>query len=303
MDDQAKFQRMLEMLMMISGSYGYSIEQIADKYNISQRTVYRYLTTFQNAGFLLEKKNGYCRIDKASKEYKDLSKLLHFSEEEAHILSKAIHLIDDENNFKHELYEKLYHLFDSDKAVNKIVRKGKSENVIQLKNAIKNKRQVILKNYHSSHSEKIKDRIVEPFDFSSNYVFVWCYDAEDKSNKTFKVARIKDVIVTNKKWKYQSMHKKFETDVFRMSGEKRVKVKLKLSLLAYNLLLEEFPLSEKYLKQNGSNYIFDGWVCNFNGIGRFILGLSGEIEIIFPKQLKDFISEKSQKIFKNIHSD
>jgi len=294
MDDQAKFQRMLEILMMISGSYGYSIAQIADKYNVSERTVYRYLTTFQNAGFLLDKKNGNYKIDKTSSQFKDLSKLLHFSEEEAHVLSKAIHLIDDENNFKHELYEKLYHLFDSDKAINKIVRKEKSENIIGLKNAIKNKRQVILKNYRSSHSENIRDRIIEPFDFSSNFVFVWCYDMESKSNKTFKIARIKDVIVTDKKWKSESKHKKFETDVFRMSGEKKIPIKLKLSLLAYNLLLEEFPLSEKYLKQNDINYIFDGWVCNFNGAGRFILGLPGEIKIISPKELKGFLKEKSK---------
>ena len=297
MDDQAKFQRMLEILMMISGSYGYSIEQIADKYNISGRTVYRYLTTFQNAGFLLDKKNGYCKINKTSSQYKDLSKLLHFSEEEAHVLSKAIHLIDDENNFQHELYEKLYHLFDTDKAVNKIVRKEKSDNIIGLKNAIKNKRQVILKNYRSSHSENIRDRIIEPFDFSSNFLFVWCYDIESKSNKTFKVARMKKVIITDKKWKHESKHKKFDTDVFRMSGEKKIQIKLKLSLLAYNLLIEEYPLSEKYLKQNGSNYIFDGWVCNFNGVGRFILGLPGEIEVISPKELVDFLKEKNQKTY------
>jgi predicted DNA-binding transcriptional regulator YafY len=293
MDDQAKFQRMLEILMMISGSYGYSVEEIADKYKISQRTAYRYLTTFQNAGFLLDKKNGYFKIDKTSSQYKDLSKLIHFSEEEAHILSKAIHLIDDENNFKHELYEKLYHLFDSDKAVNKIVRKEKSENVIQLKGAINNKQQVILKGYRSSNSDNVRDRLIEPFAFTSNYLYVWCYDVEDKSSKTFKIARIKEVKVTDKKWKNEPKHKKHETDVFRISGDTKISVKFKLSLLAYNLLIEEYPLSEKYLKkQNDSNYIFDGWVCDFKGIGRFILGLPGEVEVIKPKELKVYLSQK-----------
>jgi hypothetical protein len=65
-------------------------------------------------------------------------------------------------------------------------------------------------------------------------------------------------------------------------------------MLAYNLLIEEFPLSEKYLKQNDSNYIFEGWVCNYSGVGRFILGLPGEIEVISPKELVKFLKEKNQ---------
>lgn len=293
MDDQAKFQRMLEILMMISGSYGYSVDEIADKYNISQRTAYRYLSTFQNAGFLLDNKKGYFKIDKTSPQYKDLSKLIHFSEEEAHILSKAIHLIDDENKFKHELYEKLYHLFDSDKAINKIVKKESSENVIRLKGAIKNKEQVVLKGYRSSNSDNIRDRLIEPFAFTTNFLYVWCYDLEDKESKTFKIARIKEVIVTDNEWKNETKHKKHETDVFRISGDKKIPVKFKLSLLAYNLLTEEYPLAEKYLvKQNDSNYIFDGWVCDFKGVGRFILGLPGETEVLKPKELKEYLRKK-----------
>ena len=200
MNDQAKFQRMLEILMRLSGSYAYSVKQLAEDFDSSGRTIYRYLTTFKNAGFLLDNNNGYFRIDKKSPDYKDLSKLIHFSEEEAHILSRAIHLIDDESKFKNELYEKLYVLFDSDKAVNKIVKKESSENVIKLKGAIKNKEKVILKGYRSSNSDNIRDRFIEPFNFTSNYNYVWGYDPETKSSKTFKIARIKEVIITNKKW-------------------------------------------------------------------------------------------------------
>jgi predicted DNA-binding transcriptional regulator YafY len=295
MDDQAKFQRMLEILMKLSGSYGYSIKQLASDFNSSERTIYRYLTTFKNAGFLIENHNGYFKIDKKSPDYKDLSKLIHFSEEEAHILSRAIHLIDDENKFKNELYEKLYILFDSDKAVNQIVKKESSENVIKLKGAIKNKEIVILKGYRSSNSDNIRDRSIEPFNFTSNYNYVWGYDAETKSSKTFKIARIKEVIITNKKWSYQKKHKQNEVDVFRISGTKTVKVILSLNLMAYNLLIEEYPLSEKYITKKTDKYIFDGSVCDFSGIGRFVLGMMDQIEVIKPNGFKDFLNDKIKK--------
>jgi predicted DNA-binding transcriptional regulator YafY len=53
MNDQAKFQRMLEILMKLSGSYGYSVKQLSEEFDSSDRTIYRYLNTFKNAGFLL----------------------------------------------------------------------------------------------------------------------------------------------------------------------------------------------------------------------------------------------------------
>lgn len=293
MNDQAKFQRMLEILMKLSGPYGYSVKQLADDFESSERTIYRYLTTFKNAGFIIDSTNGYFKIDKKSNEYKDLTKLVHFSEEEAHILSKAIHLIDDESKFKNDLYEKLFVLFDSEKAVNKIVRKESSENVIKLKGAIKNQEQVLFEAYRSSNSDKIRDRFVEPFGFTSNYNYVWCYDIEAKASKTFKVARIKGIKATKKKWKNERHHKKNEIDVFRIGGEKKIPVKLTLSLMAYNLLIEEYPLSEKYLeKRKDSEYHFNGWVCNFNGIGRFILGMIDQVEVLSPKALKEYLNEK-----------
>jgi len=152
---------------------------------------------------------------------------------------------------------------------------------------------VIFHGYRSSNSDNIRDRLLEPFAFTSNYNYVWCYDIEAKSSKTFKVARIKEVKITDKKWKNEKLHKRNEIDVFRIGGEKTIPVKLTLSLMAYNLLLEEYPLSEKFLMKSKDNkYTFDGWVCDFNGVGRFVLGMIDQVEIVSPKSLKDYLNGK-----------
>lgn len=69
---------------------------------------------------------------------------------------------------------------------------------------------------------------------------------------------------------------------------------LRLSLIAYNLILEEFPLSEKYIKKVNDNYnLLTTEVGNFLDVGRFVLGLPGKIEVDYPQALKDYL--KSDK--------
>ena len=75
-----------------------------------------------------------------------------------------------------------------------------------------------------------------------------------------------------------------------------ITIQLKLSMLAYNLLLEEFPLAEKYIEVlDKNNYLLTTEVGNFIGVGRFVLGLADEIEVVYPKEFKDYLNEKMKK--------
>ena len=47
-----------------------------------------------------------------------------------------------------------------------------------------------------------------------------------------------------------------------------------------------------YLEQNGDVYVFHGPVANYEGIGRFVLGLIDEVGIVSPQPFKDFIDGK-----------
>ncbi|MGC6415065.1 MAG: HTH domain-containing protein [Bacteroidia bacterium] len=89
MGDQAKFQKMLEVLLMLDCKYGRTIQELSDRFDISQRTVYRYFDTFKQVGFVIENNSGYFRIDKENSTAQDISQLLHFTEEEAFILVKS----------------------------------------------------------------------------------------------------------------------------------------------------------------------------------------------------------------------
>lgn len=299
MSDQAKFQKMLEVLLLLDCQYGRTIAELSERFEVSQRTVYRYLDTFKNVGFIIENNNGYFKIDKRNATVQDISHLLHFSEEEAFILSKAIHTIDDADDLKNKLVKKLYSLYDFDRVIHAISKKEESENIYSLLQAIKQQKQVVLQSYKSGNSKNIRDRIVEPIDFTINYTGVWCYDIEDGINKVFKTSRIKNVVLLEQIWKYKPKHKKGIIDIFRMQSFEPVPVSLELSLVAYNLIIDEYPLSEKYIIKITDNlYQLECEVGNFIGVGRFILGLPGEVKIIASEALKQYVLERHQLFIK-----
>lgn len=297
MSDQAKIERIIKLLLLLSGSFGYTINEISKKLEISQRSIYRYLETFRNAGLVIDKnKDGYWRIEKNNSQYKDLYELLQFSEEESYILQKAIHSIDDNNALKSGLVSKLYSLYDSKRIIDTIIKKENSETISNLSKAITDKKQVKIIAYKSANSNTVSDRILEPIKFTTNFVSVWCYEPEKKATKLFKTARINKVEISGKQWEHENKHKPGYIDCFRISSDKKIPVKLQLNMRARNLLIEEYPLSEKDIKEIEDNkFIFNSYVCNFMGIGRFVLGLMNEIIIISPTDLKEYLNKKIKK--------
>ena len=66
------------MKLLTANSY-LTVEDIAEKLFITPRSVYRYIDTFREAGFVIKKKNGCIRFDKSSPYFKDISELIHFT--------------------------------------------------------------------------------------------------------------------------------------------------------------------------------------------------------------------------------
>ncbi|PZX11796.1 putative DNA-binding transcriptional regulator YafY [Breznakibacter xylanolyticus] len=298
MSDQQKLRKMLEMLLLLSGNIRYTKAQLADKYDISERTVYRYLETFQEAGLVIRQEAGRVSIDRCQSEFKEISELLHFSEEEAYILGKAIHAIDDTTVIKSNLVKKLYSLYDFKRVAHTVVKRSHAENVHQVLEAIERRRQVRLLGYRSASSNGITDRLVEPFDFTTNYISVWCYEPVTGQNKLFKTSRIGRVEVTDEPWHHQAFHDAGFMDVFRISSGEQIPVRLELSLRAKSLLEEEYPLAEQFIQPVGNGrYLFEASVCSFDGVGRFVLGLCTEVRVLEPTALSLYLAEKIRQSF------
>ena len=286
-------------MKMLTANNSLTVDEIAAKLAISQRSVYRYIDTFRAAGFVIKKTDNYLRLDKSSPYFKDISELIHFSEEEAFILKSAIENIDENNLLKQNLKKKLYTVYNYNILAETIVSGKNGKNVQQLVDAIENKRSVILRNYSSAHGNDIRDRFVEAYAFTTNYVQVWCYCPEENTNKLFKVSRINSVDVLPESWKHEDNHNPGCIDNFRMNSCDIKPIKLKLGLRSANLIQEEFPLASKYLtKLSDNEWILETNVCSYDGVGRFVMGLLDDIEIVDSPEFFHYI----QNLIKNFQN-
>ena len=83
-------ERMLRMIQLLASNVEYSIDDLMERLDMSRRTVYRYLDTFKEAGFAVQKVNpsgNVYRLATLRKPFADLSKVVYFSDEEAYIVN------------------------------------------------------------------------------------------------------------------------------------------------------------------------------------------------------------------------
>lgn len=288
--DQPKIERMLRLMKYMSGNVNYTIEQLSGKLEMSPRTIYRYVDTFKSAGFAVTKLYGNVyRLGKLPRNAPDFDRLIYFSEEEAYMVNSLIDRLDPTNNLKVNLKQKLAAIYDSTSIADFVDKRSNAGNVQTLADAIRGRKKVVLKAYESGSSHTVRDRHVEPFGFTTNYIDVWGYDLDDGRNKTFKIARIEEVEVLDEEWTEEGAHCVSGVDVFRMSGTSPERIRLRLGILAKNLLLEEYPLAARDLHKDGDGWILDTLVYGFGGACRFYLGLSHDISILDSPHFVEFV--------------
>ena len=290
--DQPKIERLLRLLRLLSGNVTYTVDELAARLDTSYRSIYRYIDTLKTAGFAVEKVYGnvYRLVSMKDARF-DLSKVVLFSDEEAAIVNGMIDALDNTNALKIGLKRKLAAVYDSTSIANYVGKKSSAANVQALSDAIRERRKVVLRKYESSHSGQVRDRLVEPFAFTTNYVDAWCYDLEDGANKRFKIARIEEVDVLDEEWTKESSHRLQPMDAFRMNGDKPLHIKLIMSLRAKNLLVEEYPLAEKSVREEKGRWVFEDDIRALEGAGRFVVSLWREIEIAEGEPLRQYVKD------------
>ena len=294
--DQPKIERLLRLMKMMAGNRNYTVDELADRLGISYRSIYRYIDTFKDSGFVVEKlhSNVY-RLGKMPKGFVDLKNLIYFSEEEAYIINSLINGLDSTNLLKTNLKKKLSAVYNSTSIINYVQRPELSEHVELLGEAMRGKKKVILKAYESSHSKETSDRFIEPFEFTTNCIDIWGYDLEKKQNRVFKISRIGKVCLLDDDWTREDKHEKSRTDCFRISSFSQTPVKLELSIMAKNLLLEEYPLAEPDIRREGDKWILETQVSGMEGVGRFVIGLAHEVKVIDSPELERYIQDFTRK--------
>ena len=288
-----QLDRELSLMLMLTESKPYTVEQLCERLDISRRSLYYYLEFFKDYGFTVEKRGPHYRLDRNSPFFAKLLRTVHFTEDEAVAMRRLLDRADSSNIQVRHLKQKLDRFYDLGILGDVELREQMAACVGTLYEAIKQKNKVVIHGYSSSHSGTRADRVVEPFLFLSDNSEVRCYEMSSRMNKTFKVARMTSVEMLADGWEHEDCHRQMFTDIFMFSGEERTPVTLRLDRVAYNLLGEEHPAARPLLAPDGGSH----WqcrleVCSLVGVGRFVMGLLDHIEIIEGDSLKDYIGAK-----------
>ena len=100
-------------MKLMTANVNYTVEDLAERLDTSYRSIYRYIDTFKNAGFVVHKlEGGVYKLGKESRYFKDISQLVHFTDEEAHIVNQLIEGLDDTNMLKQNLRRKLSSIYN-----------------------------------------------------------------------------------------------------------------------------------------------------------------------------------------------
>lgn len=288
-----KLERELNLILLLTENHTYTIDELCGKVGISRRNLYYYLEFFRDCGFKVYKRaGGYC-IDRDSPFINHLVSRVSFTEEEAVLMRRLLDKTDRGNVLTANLKKKLDHFYDFDILDNEELREQSVANVRALYDAIKTRRQVVLRGYASPHSRTVRDRFVEPFLLMNNNNEARCYEPASGMNKTFKVSRMQGVDTLSTEWEHEKMHRQMFTDVFMFSGEELLPVEMRLGELSYNIMKEEYPQAKPFITDDDrGRHLLRLDVCSYAGIGRFALGLFDDVEVLGGDDFKAYLKGK-----------
>lgn len=293
---ETKTHRILRLILFLSNSYPKTKEDCNSFLGIRDSAFYNYRNVLVDTGFDLRQKDGKYWIEYSDQDHQVLRNILHFSEEETYLLSRSIDMLEEKPGSATRLKQKLTSFLNQDKAIEKYIYKEKSAIVQALRNAQQDKKQILLINYASGNSQTVKNRMVEPFEFKDDFNLIWAFDTALKQNRQFKICRIEDVQETLLPWEYERSHRSKPVDIFRNTGDLDKQVEFRLNLRAKNLLIEEYPLAEKYLTAIARNqFAFKAPVAKYEGPGRFVLGIAEDIQLIGDVGFLDYLKIKINK--------
>lgn len=283
---------MLVLMQLMSGTVYYSVGELAEKMETSTRTIYRYIDTFRNAGYVADKVGtDRYRLIRMPKFCPDLKDLVYFTEQEARLLVGIIRGLREPDALKGNLCAKLSAVYDVTGINHRKMDMDVAMNVSVIEKAVRDRRQMVFLRYRSAHSDSIHDARVEPYSFSDDHLNVYVYDLDHRENRIYKIARIGEAVCLQSEWQHQPCHQKQHTDCFRMSGPILTRVKLGLDMRAMSLLVEEYPDAVPYITPGDNGWILDTMVTAMEGVGRFVLGLAGDIEIIDSPELSAYMAD------------
>ncbi len=289
--------RQLQLIAALAQNRSLTVDEICERLKLNRRSTYRYIDAFRNIGFKIKNKGSIYSLEHTSPFFLKISNRTHFTEDESQTLHQILNSVNDNSAQIRHLRVKLSRLYDFNTLAAHGVDEKAARSISLLYKAMQEERTVILKGYQSHNSSSVSDRIVEPYLFLNGNSEIRCHEISSGTNKTFKINRCDHVEILDLQWEHKDRHKASYTDLFHFSGEERMRIKLRFNNFVRSLLLEDYPAAETQVTQEADgNYLLDTEVCSYKGIGRFVMGLADDIEIVDSPDFSKYLIEKAKNL-------
>ena len=293
-----KDNRLFRILYYILEKEKVTANELADKFEVSVRTIYRDIDSISSVGvpiFTTQGKGGGIKIDN---EY-ILNKSLFDTNEKEQIIAALQGLEKTNEAYKSELITKLSALFKIKNSnwIEIDFTSWESNNTYQdlfntLKIAIINKN-IISFSYNSSKAEKINRR-VKPirllFKEQDWYLYAFCLLRNDF--RYFKLSRIKDleVLAINYEDNFENIVLKRE-----IKYENTVNIKLKFNKSVAFRVYDEF---KAIVEDKKGNLYVEMKIPNNYKLYNYIFSFGANVEILEPKEIRNQFKNMINKIAK-----
>lgn len=300
MYNQHKILRVLQLISILKSGPPKSVRFLAQHMDCTDRTLYRYLALLEQVGFALVRDNNK-RISIVPAD--ETGAELGFTSDENALMKQLLLTAGKQHPLSDGIIKKLYVGSELKISGEHLLKAHLGQIVETLSEAILQRRQVLLRRYHSLNSGDIRDRLVEPIRFTENYRVLAAYEVKSGKNKFFNIERISSVDIGKRHFEHSAEHHYECPDVFGYAYENRqYPVELQLSLKAAVLLKEAHPMCAPLIKQEGGHqnrYRFKATVHHLEPVTRFVLANYEDVRLLDAAELKSEIRERLNRMLEN----
>ena len=141
--NQERIDRILDLVLMLSGD-GHTVEELSQKFGVSQRLCYYMLNCLRQHGFFVIKQGKVYHLHHKSPFFQQVAANITFSEDEAAFLYKLADNIEDGGRYADLVKNKLIRFYGIDYLRGGKASKSRAMIIDNLYDAIDRKRVVVL---------------------------------------------------------------------------------------------------------------------------------------------------------------
>ena len=291
--------RLFEIIYLLMNRDRVTAKELAERFGVSSRTIYRDIDTISLAGVPIYTEKGKGGGISLLPDFV-LNKSILSEEEQGEILASLQGLTQIQSADADHVLQKLSTVFN--KTAAKWLEVDFSDWSFEqqdfwggFKSAILQKR-IAEFDYYSSYSEKTRRR-VEPIQlwFKSRAWYLKAYDLNKRDLRLFRLSRVRNMHVTDESFVERNLL--VEETITTPSTSQRPDVTLRLRIKAEmaHRVLDEFASVVEEQEADGSYIVSLCWPED-NWVYGTILSFGEYIEVLAPAHIREIIRDKAKKI-------